>query len=75
MQGGLLLDVVVGQGSTVFQLLSSEDQSLLIWRNSLFILNFGLYVLDGVGSFDVQSDGLSGQGLNEYLHFKFTINQ
>ena len=34
MQGGFFLNVVVRQGSAIFQLLSSENQSLLIWRNS-----------------------------------------
>ena len=31
MEGGFLLDVVVAQGSSIFQLLTSEDQSLLVW--------------------------------------------
>ena len=34
VKGRLLLDVVVGEGSTVFELLSSEDESLLIWWNT-----------------------------------------
>ena len=34
VEGGLLLDVIVAQGSAIFQLLTSEDQPLLIWRNS-----------------------------------------
>ena len=34
VKGGLLLDVVVGEGSAVFELLSSEDESLLIWWNT-----------------------------------------
>merc|ERR1719350_1620444 len=39
VQGGLLLDVVVGQGAPVLQLLSSEDQPLLVWGDSLLILD------------------------------------
>jgi hypothetical protein len=35
MEGRLLLDVVIGEGATIFELLSSEDQSLLIWGDSL----------------------------------------
>jgi hypothetical protein len=31
---GFLLDVVVGQGATVFQLFACEDKTLLIWRDS-----------------------------------------
>jgi hypothetical protein len=34
MEGGLLLDVVVGKGTAIFQLLSSKDKTLLIRRNS-----------------------------------------
>lgn len=34
MEGGLLLDVVVGEGTTVFELLTSEDETLLIRGNS-----------------------------------------
>ena len=41
MEGGLLLDVVIREGSAVFELLSSEDKSLLIWGNTFFILNLG----------------------------------
>ncbi len=68
VEGWLLLDVVVREGSSVFQLLSGEDQSLLIGGNTFLILNLSLDVLDGVWWLDVQSDGLSGQGLNEDLH-------
>ena len=39
MEGGLLLDVVVGEGSSVFELLSSEDESLLIGGNTFLILD------------------------------------
>ena len=35
MQGGFLLDVVVRQGTSIFQLLASEDQSLLVRWNTL----------------------------------------
>ncbi|ORX81402.1 hypothetical protein K493DRAFT_94900 [Basidiobolus meristosporus CBS 931.73] len=34
VEGGLLLDVVVGEGAAIFELLASEDQTLLIGRNS-----------------------------------------
>ena len=39
MESGLLLDVVVGKSSAVFQLFSSKNQSLLIRWNSLFVLD------------------------------------
>ena len=31
-------------------------------------MDFRLDVVDGVGAFDLESDGLSGQGLNENMH-------
>ena len=38
MKGRLLLDVVVGEGASVLQLLAGENESLLVGRNSLFVL-------------------------------------
>ena len=40
----LLLDVVVAQSAAIFQLLPSEDESLLVWRDALFVLDFRLDV-------------------------------
>ena len=68
VKGRFLLDVVVGQGSAILKLLSGEDQSLLVWRDALLVLNLGLDVLDGVGWLNVQGDGLSSEGLDEDLH-------
>jgi len=68
VQGGLLLDVVVTEGAAIFQLLSGKDQSLLIGRNSLLVLDLGLYVVDRVRGLDFQGDGLSRQGLDKDLH-------
>jgi hypothetical protein len=60
MKGGLLLDVVIRESTTVLKLLASEDQALLVRRNSLLILNLALDVVDGVGRLDLKSDGLAG---------------
>merc|ERR1711936_1204645 len=68
MQSGLLLDVVVRKGSAILKLFSGKDQSLLIWGNALLILDLGLDVLNGVRSLDLQSNGLSSQGLDKNLH-------
>merc|ERR1719325_190101 len=48
VEGGLLLDVVVRKSSSIFQLLSSKDQPLLVWGDALLILNLGLDILNGV---------------------------
>ena len=68
VKGGLLLDVVVAQRTTVFQLFAGEDQSLLVWWDALLVLNLGLDVLNGVAGLDFESDGLSGKRLDENLH-------
>merc|ERR1711896_122417 len=68
MEGALLLDVVVGESSSVLQLLASEDQPLLIWGDSLLVLDLGLDVLNGVRGVDLKGDGLTGEGLDEDLH-------
>ena len=59
MKGGFFLDVVVAEGAAVFELLASEDQSLLIRRNALLVLNLSLDVLDGVRRLHVERDGLA----------------
>ncbi len=48
MEGRRLLDIVVGENSTIFELLASENQTLLVRRDPLLVLNLGLDVLDGV---------------------------
>jgi len=46
VEGGFLLDVVVGERSAVFQLLAGEDKSLLIGGNTFLVLDLGLNVLN-----------------------------
>ena len=40
MEGGLFLDVVILESSTIFELLAGEDESLLIWGNTFLVLDF-----------------------------------
>merc|ERR1711966_365221 len=68
VQGRLLLDVVVGESTAVLELLASKDQTLLIRRNTLLVLDLLLDVLDGIGWLDIKSDGLAGEGLDKDLH-------
>ena len=68
VKGGLFLDVVVGEGASVFELLSGEDKTLLIWGDTFFILNLGFDVFNGVAGLDIQSNRLAGEGLDENLH-------
>ncbi|KAH3664114.1 hypothetical protein OGAPHI_004828 [Ogataea philodendri] len=74
VQCGLLLDVVVRKSSAVLKLFTGENQSLLVRRNSFLVLDLGLDVVDGVGRLHLQGDGLSGQSLDENLHFDLTVS-
>merc|ERR1712076_134315 len=68
MEGGLLLDVVVGEGPSVLELLASKDQPLLVRGDALLVLDLGLHILDGVRGLDLEGDGLAREGLHEDLH-------
>merc|ERR1712102_246416 len=68
MESAFLLDVVVREGSSILKLLSSKDQSLLVWGDSFLVLDLGLHILNGIGWFNLKSDGFSSQGLDEDLH-------
>lgn len=60
MESRLLLDVVVTKGAAILQLLSSEDQTLLVGRDALLILDLGLNIVDGIARLDLEGDGLAG---------------
>ena len=73
MEGGLLLDVVVGESASVRELLAGVDESLLVRRDSLLVLNLGLDVLDGVGGSGGDGDGLAGVSLDEDLRLDVVV--
>ena len=68
VKGRFLLDVVIREGTSVLELLTGEDETLLIGRNTFLILNFGFDVLDGVCWLHIESNCLTGEGLDKYLH-------
>jgi len=68
MESWLLLNVVVRESATILKLLSSEDESLIFRRDSFLVLDLGLDVADSVRSLNIESDGLSSNGLDEDLH-------
>jgi len=70
VEGRLLLNVVVAQSATILELLSGEDQSLLVRWDSLLILDFGLDIVDGVRRLHLKGDGLPREGLDEDLHLQ-----
>ena len=69
MQSGFLLNVVVGKGTAVLELLAGEDQALLVRRNALLVLDLGLHIVDGIAGLDLKSDGLAGDYREEVRHF------
>jgi len=68
VQSGLFLNIVVRQCTSVFELLAGENQSLLIRRNSLLVLDLGLDVIDCIGRLNIERNSLARQGLYENLH-------
>ena len=68
MKGGILLDGVVLECVTIFELLTSEDETLLIWWDTFLILDLSLDVFDSVGWFDLECDVFACECLDEDLH-------
>ena len=61
-------DILVAQGAAIFELLAGEDETLLVGRDALLVLDLGLDIVDSVRGLDLEGDGLSGEGLDEDLH-------
>ena len=72
------MDIVVGEGAAVFELLAREDETLLVWRYSLFVLDLGLYIVDRVAGLHLEGDSLAREGLNKAVDgmsvLSFVIN-
>ncbi len=49
VESALLLNVVVGESAAILQLLTSEDEALLVRGDALLVLDLGLHGIDGVG--------------------------
>merc|ERR1712106_1137616 len=68
MEGRFLLDVVIRKGSSILKLFSSKDQPLLVWGDSLLILDLSFDIFNGVRGHNLKCDGLPSQGLDKDLH-------
>jgi hypothetical protein len=53
------LDVVIGKGAAVFEVLAGEDESLLIGWYRLFVLDLLLDIFDRVRLLNVEHDQIS----------------
>lgn len=60
-----LLDVIVAQRSSILELLSRKNQSLLVWRDPFFILDLGLNIINGIARLNLEGDSLAGEGLDK----------
>lgn len=60
-----LLNVVVGQGAAILELLAGENQALLVGGNALLVLNLRLDIVDSIGGLHLKGDSLARQGLHE----------
>jgi hypothetical protein len=67
VKGGLLLNVIVRESTSILELLSSEDKTLLVRGNSLLVLDLSLHGLNSVGALNLKGDCLAREGLNEDL--------
>ena len=68
MESTLLLDVVIRERTAILELLARKDETLLVRRDTLLILNLSLHVVDRVRRLDLQGDRLTREGLDEDLH-------
>ena len=57
MTGGLILDAVVGKGAVILELPSGQHEMQLFGRNTLFVVDLDLYVLNGVVGLDLKGHG------------------
>jgi len=68
VESALFLNVVVGECSSILELLASKDESLLIGGNAFLVLDLCFDVVNSVRWLDVKGDGLSSESLHEDLH-------
>lgn len=68
MECGFLLNIIVRKRALVLQLLAGEDETLLVRRDTLLVLDHGFDIDNTVGRLHLEGDSLPSQGLNEDLH-------
>ena len=68
MERRFLLDVVIAEGSAIFELFTGKDQSLLVWWDTLLVLNLRFDIVDGIARLGLEGDGFTSKGLDEDLH-------
>ena len=59
MKSRFFLNIVVGEGAAILELLAGEDQALLVRRDAFFVLDLRFYIVDGVAGLDFEGYGLT----------------
>jgi len=72
MERRLLLNVVISHRAIIFELLAGKDETLLIWRDTLLVLNLCLHVCNSVTRLYFKCDRLARQRLDKDLHLYFS---
>ena len=68
MECGLLLDIVISKRPAILELFASKDETLLVWRDALLVLDLCLDIVNCVRGLDLKCDGLAGERLHKNLH-------
>ena len=63
-----LPNVVIRKSPSIFKLLPSKNESLLIGRDAFLVLDLRLDIIDRVGRLNFEGDGFASQCLNKDLH-------
>jgi hypothetical protein len=56
------------KGRLILEVLTGKDEGLLVRRNAFLVLDLGLDIVDGVGGFNIEDDGVSTEGFDGNLH-------
>ena len=70
---GFLLNVVIAQRASIFELLARKNEALLIGWNAFLVLNLLLDCIDTITGFDIERNGLAGKSLDENLGRKRVV--
>ena len=65
MESRILMDFVVGEDSAVLELIASEDESHLIGRDAVLVLDLCLDVFNGVRELDLKGGAQTSDMLQE----------
>jgi hypothetical protein len=67
VESGLFLDIVIGKGSVILELPTSEDESLLPSGDTLLAQDLHLNILYGVPLLHIEGDALANMNFHKYL--------